>query len=130
MKIKDLKKNDIIEYSSRRGKNDFEIDRDLVMFSTGQVCAFGGMFSYDLRNLILIKVWREDENGEYRVIYELDDSKKHTVYKLKYYWDDTEYEQSERFIANNKEELKQILKKYEEKWKPKENCLIHIEGWK
>ena len=129
MNVKDLKKNDVIEYSKRWGHSDFDIDRDLVTMATDHICVFGGMFSYDLQNLILIKVWRENDNGEYEVIYELNDSKKHTIHLLKYYWDDTEYERSARFIAETEEEINQVIKEYEEKWKPKENCLIHIEGW-
>lgn len=81
MKISELKKEDILEYSYsnsvyRNEDNELiietKIKRDMVMFVTkdGNTCAFGGMFSYDFRDLKFLKVWREAESGNYEVIYD------------------------------------------------------------
>ena len=133
MKINELKKNDVIEYSRADGMDTFTEDRDLVTMVGGKkpggIIVFGGMFHYELRNLVLTKVWRENEDSEYKVIYEADDSHKYTVMLFKYEWSDTPEEQ-ERFIAENDEELNKILKQYEEKWKTKKGILTHRKGWK
>ena len=73
MEIKDLKKNDIIEYSHTISRNlsEVEIKRDIVsMVISDRTVVFGGTFSFDYENLKILKVWRESESKEYVLTYE------------------------------------------------------------
>jgi hypothetical protein len=74
MELKDLKKNDLIEYSYLKIKGQPPaVERNVIQVTISKdTVVFGGMFSFDFRDMKILKVWREDplQSGVYAMIYD------------------------------------------------------------
>lgn len=71
MEIKDLKRNDLVEFSYHFGAgSSVRIEREVVTaIISDATLVIGGTFSFDYDNFQIQKVWRESNLDEYVLIY-------------------------------------------------------------